>query len=207
MDAQCDHTLSHVDRQGKLQGSWTEELVVDSKLCRRLRIVCRSCGRFYGYLRNVDDQAELPPLCDSLQKVPSVSSQPGKGRPAKYQAESPISGTPCGAPDTRVRRGGIDYKELRRTVSMRDVLRLIRYRPTSTHGYQLRGPCPVHGSKSTGSRSFSVDLRGERFQCFKPSCGVKGNQLDLWVAVTQKPLFEAAVDLCDKMQIEPPRSE
>jgi hypothetical protein len=74
MDTQCDHTLYHADRQGRLQGSWTEELVIDPDLGRRIRIVCGPCGKFYGYLRDgtsatrkalaraaSDQAAKLPP--------------------------------------------------------------------------------------------------------------------------------------------------
>ena len=104
------------------------------------------------------------------------------------------------------RRRGLDFKAIREMVSMADVLRLLDYQPTARRAGQLRGPCPVHGSTSRRSRSFSVDLVGNRFQCFAPRCGAKGNQLDLWVAVTGIPLYEAAWDLCEKMGIEPPRA-
>jgi hypothetical protein len=49
---------------------------------------------------------------------------------------------------------GIDFRRLREEVSMRDILDLIGFTPTITRGNQLRGPCPLHGSKSTKSTSF-----------------------------------------------------
>ena len=39
------------------------------------------------------------------------------------------------------------------------------------------------------------------FQCF--GCGGKGNQLDLYVALTGLPIFEAALDLARRLQIDP----
>ena len=163
-----------------------------------------SCGKFYGYLRDSTAREKILALSAATQKAPEASP-PTLERQSLFEHTEPavVAPEPCRL-GTKVRRGGIDYKELRQLVSMADVLGLINYQPTSTHGDQLRGPCPVHGSTSKRPRSFSVDVRGGRFQCFKPACGVKGNQLDLWVAVTEMPLYDAALDLCDKMQIEPP---
>jgi hypothetical protein len=63
---------------------------------------------------------------------------------------------------------GIDFQAVRDRVPMSRVLELIHYEPFSRLGEQLRGPCPIHKSESPRSRSFSVDLCGNRFQCFKP---------------------------------------
>ena len=68
-------------------------------------------------------------------------------------------------------------------------------------GDQVRGPCPVHGSTSPGSRTFSANLRQNTFQCFK--CGEKGNQLDLYVAVTKLPIYKAVRELCERAGIDP----
>jgi len=96
----------------------------------------------------------------------------------------------------------IDYAELRRCVSIRQVLNLISWRPVKAKGDQQRGPCPIHHSGSETSTIFSVNLKRNAFQCFK--CGEKGNQLDLYVAVTGLPIYEAALDLCEKAGIEVP---
>ena len=95
MDTQCDHTLYHADRQGRLQGSWTEELVIDPDLGRRIRIVCGSCGKFYGYLRDgtseasqalaraaIDQAAKLPPQEGNSQ----VGAQPFEPAARKCEA-------------------------------------------------------------------------------------------------------------------------
>ena len=85
---------------------------------------------------------------------------------------------------------------------MADVLHLCGFKATETSSDQLRGPCPIHGSPSPNSRSFSANLRKNTFRCFK--CGAAGNQLDLWVAFTKLPLHSAALDLCDKLGIKAP---
>jgi DNA primase len=91
---------------------------------------------------------------------------------------------------------GIDFPELRKLVSMAEVLRLLGFEPHERSGVQLRGACPLHES-SAGSRVFSVNLAKNTFQCFK--CGAGGNHLDLWARVIRKPLYEAALDLCHRL--------
>ena len=41
------------------------------------------------------------------------------------------------------------------------------------------------------------------FRCFK--CGASGNQLDLWAKASKKPVYEAAPDLCNRLNKEVPR--
>jgi hypothetical protein len=54
---------------------------------------------------------------------------------------------------------GIDFDRLRTEITMREVLELLTMmEPLSRSVDQLRGPCPVHGSTSPRSRSFSVNL-------------------------------------------------
>jgi DNA primase len=96
----------------------------------------------------------------------------------------------------------IDYRELRKLISIEQVLELAAFVASEHSGSQVRGPCPVHGASSSKSRSFSANNGKHTFQCFK--CGAKGNQLDLWMAVTKLPIHEAAQDLCARLGIDPP---
>jgi len=89
---------------------------------------------------------------------------------------------------------GVDFNVLRSEITMEEVLNQLGFQPTSRSGCQLRGPCPVHGSTSPNSRTFSVNLGTGRYFCHK--CHSRGNQLELWAAVHKLPLYEAAVDLC-----------
>src|SRR6266550_916749 len=95
----------------------------------------------------------------------------------------------------------IDFRELRRLVSMAEVLALLGFEPGRGSGNQLRGPCPLHGSADR-SRVFSVNLAKNIFQCFK--CGAAGNHLDLWATATKQPLYEAALDLCQRLNRDIP---
>ena len=90
---------------------------------------------------------------------------------------------------------GIDFDVLRNEITIDQVLDLLGFQPSSVSGDQLRGPCPVHGSSSDQSRSFSVNLTKGRYYCFK--CNSKGNQLELWAAVHRISVYQAAVDLCN----------
>jgi DNA primase len=97
---------------------------------------------------------------------------------------------------------GVDFNVVRQQVSLGDVLRLLRFQPTSVRGDNVRGPCPVHGSMHPQSRSFSADLRLGRYQCF--GCGSRGNALELWAAVHKAGVYEAAIGLCEALRIEVP---
>ena len=89
---------------------------------------------------------------------------------------------------------GVDFQVLRSQITMSDVLNQLGFEPTGRSGSQLRGPCPVHGSGWTRSRTFSVNLMAGRYDCHK--CHSHGNALELWAAVHKLPIYEAAVDLC-----------
>ena len=53
---------------------------------------------------------------------------------------------------------GIDYAALRRPVRLGHVREGLGFVPAARHGAQVRGPCPVHGSRSPQSRSFAAHL-------------------------------------------------
>ena len=85
---------------------------------------------------------------------------------------------------------------------MAEVLGLVGFVPRETSGDQVRGPCPVHHSASPSGRSFSANLRLHIYRCFK--CGSSGNHLDLYAAATGRGLFEAAIELCERLDHEIP---
>lgn len=97
---------------------------------------------------------------------------------------------------------GVDFQILRNEITMNEVLGRLGFQPTSQSGHQLHGPCPVHRSSSTHSRSFSVNLEAARYYCHK--CKSHGNQLELWAAVKELTIYEAAIDLCQTLGKEVP---
>jgi len=99
-------------------------------------------------------------------------------------------------------RPAIDFDAIRAAVTMAAVLELLGFRPRSTHGAQQRGPCPLHGSTSGTSRCFSVNHSDRIFHCFK--CGRSGNALDLWAQAHRLTPYDAAVDLCQRLNIPLP---
>lgn len=96
----------------------------------------------------------------------------------------------------------IDFELVRREASIEQVLELVGYKPLTVSGPQWRGPCPIHKSSSPRSRSFSVNLERNAFQCF--GCSAKGNQLDLAAALFGLSVYEAAIELCRQLGLEPP---
>ena len=96
----------------------------------------------------------------------------------------------------------IDYRKLRAEISMADVLNLLPFRIKSCTGRQVRGNCPLHPDDGN-VRCFSANLERNVFRCFE--CKAQGNHLDLWVKATRQPIHQAAIDLCTRMNIEPPQ--
>lgn len=92
---------------------------------------------------------------------------------------------------------GIDYRAVRAELRLAEVLALLDWRPHRQRGEQVRGPCPLHRSRTPRSRSFAAQLGQGVWHCF--GCGRGGNTLDLWVAVTGQPLHAAVLDLCQRL--------
>src|SRR5258705_2853023 len=96
----------------------------------------------------------------------------------------------------------IDFAAVRAAITMAAVLQLLGFKAHSTHGAQQRGPCPLHGSTSGTSRCFSANLDQHVFHCFK--CGRSGNALDLWAQANRLSSYDAALDLCQRLNIPLP---
>ena len=92
---------------------------------------------------------------------------------------------------------GILFREVRAQIALAQVLDLLGFVPQEVARGELRGPCPVHRSAAPRSRIFSANLTKNVYRCFK--CGSAGNQLDLYVAATGHSLFDAAIELCEKL--------
>jgi DNA primase len=92
---------------------------------------------------------------------------------------------------------GIDYRAARALLPLADVLALLGFVPRRRHGLQLRGPCPLHRSRTASSRSLAAHLGKDAWHCFR--CGAGGNALELWAAATHQPLHAAVLDLCQRL--------
>src|SRR5262249_20779071 len=97
---------------------------------------------------------------------------------------------------------GVCYRQLRASLSMKDVLALLGWQPRTRCGDPLRGPCPLHGSTSPPSRCFAVHVGKGVYHCFR--CGASGNALDLYAAATRQPLYAAALELCRRLGLAVP---
>ena len=120
------------------------------------------------------------------------------------------SGTRCTSPaddhtangpargDRLAARTRLDWNELRRRVSMEQVLGRLGYLEClQGGGPQRRGPCPLHDAPGDRHRAFSVHLGKGVFRCFHPQCQAQGNTLDLWAAYHRVPLAAAAQSLAE----------
>ena len=65
----------------------------------------------------------------------------------------------------------------------------------------------MHDRAGVKQKTFSVHLGKNVCQCFQAECGVQGNVLDLWGAVQELPLYEAALDLAATFGLRRNREE
>lgn len=95
-------------------------------------------------------------------------------------------------------RPSIDFTAVRAAITLAEILALLHFVPNRIHGAEQRGPCPVHGTRNAArSQCFSANVTQNIWHCFK--CGKGGNALSLWMAVTGQNVYDAAVDLCQKL--------
>jgi hypothetical protein len=99
-------------------------------------------------------------------------------------------------------RPALDFAAIRAAISIAAVLQLLGCEPLRSQRAQHRGPCPLHGTSSGTSRCFSVNHTQNVYHCFK--CGRSGNALDLWATATRQTPYDAALDLCQRLNITPP---
>jgi hypothetical protein len=67
---------------------------------------------------------------------------------------------------------GVDYPAVRAHANLAEVLELLGFVASETSGdessgNQVRGACPIHGSPSQTSRSFSANLSKNAYRCFR----------------------------------------
>ena len=96
----------------------------------------------------------------------------------------------------------VDLRVARREIGLGRVLELLGWRPHERRGEQARGPCPLHGSTSPRSRSFSAHLGRGVWHCFR--CDASGNAVELWARATGLGLYQAVLDLYDRLGREVP---
>jgi transposase len=164
------------------------------------------------------------------QHYPWDKPKPAPASDLSMSAKEPAAGhNPVTAPDQQVvtaagsisssdsgngRRprsaAALDFAHIKAQLSVQHVLAQLGLSAALRgRGHQRRGPCPVHGHGQ--GRTFSVHLDKNVFQCFDPSCGIKGDVIDLWAALKKLPLRQAALDLVATFRLEPtppaPRTE
>jgi DNA primase len=91
----------------------------------------------------------------------------------------------------------VDLRQARGEVRLGWVLGLLGWQARECRGEPVRGACPLHGSTSPRSRSFSAPLGRGVWRCFV--CAASGNALDLWAKATGQGLYQAVLDLYERL--------
>ena len=159
-------------------------------------------ARRYGGLLSLKT-LRFPLLCSERQ----AGSQATGGTPPKNLRFPLLCSGGSAGPEVFV--PAVDFRAVRELVFMGEVLDLIGFEPQGAANGGLRGPCPIHRSRSARSRSFAVNVRLKMYHCF--TCGSSGNHLDLYAAFSRQGIYQAALDLCEKLHravpwIQPIRS-
>ncbi len=146
--------------------------------------------------------ATLPPRTNStaatsISKMIAIENSPRQGSDANSATAQHGQCQPI-----ITARPAIDFAAVRSALNIADVLDLLGFLTPHPPRAQLRGPCPLHGSTHATSRCFSVNVEQQNFQCFK--CGRHGNALDLWTHAAGQTPYDAAVDVCQRLNLPVP---
>jgi transposase InsO family protein len=96
----------------------------------------------------------------------------------------------------------IDVAAVRTALTIAQVFALLGFVSRSEHAGQQRGACPLHGSTHGTALCFSVNSQAHTFHGFP--CGRSGNALDLGAAAQRLSIDDAAVNLCQRLNIPLP---
>jgi hypothetical protein len=100
----------------------------------------------------------------------------------------------------------IDYAEVRRRVTMVQVLDLLHYTLRECNGERGRGRCPLSCIQSAAARRpdrcASFDLAKNHWRCH--ACTRGGNHLDLYAALVGESLYCATLRLCGEVGMSLP---
>ena len=98
----------------------------------------------------------------------------------------------------------IDLDALKALIPVALVFELVGYEPTRRRGDEARGPCPLNQCRDRYQRCFRVNLITGLYICYR--CDARGNALQLYAALTRQPLYEACLELCNRLSLTPPLS-
>src|SRR6266849_256921 len=85
----------------------------------------------------------------------------------------------------------VNFAWIKASIPIEAVLRHCGTPPAFDEPAGLRGPCPIHGSRSPKSRSFAV--KGQAWYCH--SCKRGGDVVRLWGLLHHLPDYDAAIEL------------
>jgi hypothetical protein len=157
-----------------------------------------------------DSQTSQPQGEAPRQEVGAGKDQAAGHEPESVPAEEVVTAA-CSATVASAQGAGegtyLDFAHLKGQLPMARVLdQLGLSQRLRGGGAQRRCACPIHRGDGRG-RTFSVNLSENVFICFDSRCGKQGDVIDLWAAVRQLSLREAALDLVRTFGLEPARAK
>ena len=144
-------------------------------------------------LRHPQGQTRRPRQGDLRRHATANWPRPANAASSNARPTHTADRSPAATP-----RPAIDFAAVRAAVTMAAVLQLLGFQANSSRGAQQRGPCPLHGSTPAPAAASPPTWTSNTFHCFK--CGRSGNALDLWAQANRQSLYDAAIDLCQRLQ-------
>ena len=99
-------------------------------------------------------------------------------------------------------RPAIDFAAVRAAITIAQVLDAARLHATLRPRRPAARRLSLARLDPRHRRCFSVNTNAHTFHCFK--CGRSGNALDLWAAANRLSIYDAALDLCQRLNIPLP---
>jgi transposase len=153
-----------------------------------------------------ENRAEQTDAAGHVSATAASQEQAAGHKPEAKPAEEVVTAACAGTvanPDVVGEGTFLDFEHLKRQLPMARLLGHLglaaRLRGS---GPQRRCACPIHRGDGRG-RTFSVNLDDNVFACFDARCGKQGDVIDLWAALHQQSLREAALDLVRTFGLEP----
>jgi transposase len=165
---------------------------------------------YQGRAKGPKPESDCPVSIEGAAETGAAKDQAAGHTPESEPAEKVVAAA-CAATVASAREVGegtfIDFAHLKSQLPMTRVLDHLGLTPRQRGSEaQRRCACPIHRGDGRG-RTFSVNLSENVFCCFDSRCGKQGDVIDLWAALGQMSLREAALELVRTFELEPAPSK
>lgn len=96
----------------------------------------------------------------------------------------------------------VDFARVKELISLEEYLSVLGWKACRNEPTACRGPCVVHGSTNPKSRCLAVNFSRRCWFCQK--CKIGGDVIDLYAAINNVEVHQAAIQLCQLFRVAVP---